>query len=42
MVVKVRAAIMVVRVKGMEPTGISHIRVFTLFFGLQPLRRKGF
>jgi len=24
----------VVRVKGMEPTGILHIRVFPLFFGL--------
>ena len=34
MVVKVGAAIMVVRVKGMKPTGILHIRVFVLFFGL--------
>lgn len=34
MVVKVGAAIMVVRVKGMEPTGILHIRIFPLFFGL--------
>ncbi len=34
MVVKVGAAIVVVRVKGMEPTGILHIRVFPLFFGL--------
>ena len=34
MVVKIRAAIVVVRVKGMEPAGVSHIRVFTLFFGL--------
>ena len=34
MVVKVGAAIVVVSVKGMEPAGISHIRVFTLFFGL--------
>lgn len=42
MVVKVGAAIMVVRVKGMEPAGVSHIRVFALFFGLQPLRRNAF
>lgn len=34
MVVKVGAAIMVVRVKGMEPAGVLHIRVFPLFFGL--------
>lgn len=34
MVVKVGAAIVVVRVKGMEPTSILHIRVFPLFFGL--------
>ena len=34
MAVEVGAAIMVVRIKGMEPTGISHIRVFALFFGL--------
>ena len=34
MVVKVGASIVVVRVKGMEPTGVSHIRIFTLFFGL--------
>lgn len=34
MVVKVGAAIMVVRVKGMEPTDILHIRIFPLFFGL--------
>lgn len=34
MVVKVGVAIVVVRVKGMEPTGILHIRVFPLFFGL--------
>ena len=34
MVVKIGAAIVVVRVKGMEPTGILHIRVFPLFFGL--------
>ncbi len=34
MVVEVRAAIVVVRVKGMEPAGISHIRFFPLFFGL--------
>lgn len=34
MVVKVGAAIMVVRVKGMEPTAISYIHVFALFFGL--------
>ena len=34
MVVKIRAAIVAVRVKGMEPTGILHIRVFPLFFGL--------
>ena len=34
MVVKVGTAIVVVRIKGMEPTGISHIRVFSLFFGL--------
>ena len=34
MVVKVGAAIVAVRVKGMEPTGILHIHVFALFFGL--------
>lgn len=34
MVVQVGAAIMVVRVKGMKPAGISYIRVFVLFFGL--------
>lgn len=34
MVVKVGAAIVVVRVKGMKPAGISHIHVFALFFGL--------
>ena len=34
MVVKVGAAIVVVRVKGMEAAGISHIRVFALFFDL--------
>lgn len=34
MVVEVRASIVVVRVKGMKPAGISHIRVFVLFFGL--------
>ena len=34
MVVKVGAAIVVVRVKGMEPAGFLHIRVFPLFFGL--------
>ena len=34
MVVEVRASIVVVRVKGMEPTGILHIRVSPLFFGL--------
>lgn len=34
MVVKIGAAIVVVRVKGMEPIGILHIRVFPLFFGL--------
>lgn len=34
MVVKVGAAIVVVRVKEMEPAGISHIRVFALFFDL--------
>ena len=34
MVVQVGAAIMVVRIKGMEPAVISHIRVFSLFFGL--------
>ena len=34
MEVEVRSAIMVIRVKGMEPAGISHIRVFVLFFGL--------
>ena len=34
MVVKVGAAIVVVRVKGMEPADILHIRVFPLFFGL--------
>ena len=33
---------MVVRVKGMEPAGVSHSRVFALFFGLQPLRRNAF
>lgn len=34
MVVEVRASIVVVRVKGMKPAGISHIRVFVLFFDL--------
>lgn len=34
MVVEIRAAIMVIRVKGMEPPGISHIRIFPIFFGL--------
>ena len=34
MVVKVGAAIVVVRDKGMEPTGILHIRIFPLFFSL--------
>ena len=34
MVVEVGAAIVVVRVKGMEPAGISYIRIFSLFFGL--------
>ena len=34
MVVEVRASIVVVRVKGMEPAGISYIRIFSLFFGL--------
>ena len=34
MVVQVRAAIVVARIKGMKPAGISHIRVFVLFFGL--------
>lgn len=36
MVVKVGAAIVVVRVKGMEPTGILHIRVFPLFSACNP------
>ena len=34
MVVKVGAARVVVRVKGMEQTRMLHIRVFPLFFGL--------
>ena len=39
MVVKVGAVKVVIRVKGMEPTGILHICVFPLFFGLYPLQR---
>ena len=34
MVVEIRSAIMVIRIKGMEPADISHIRIFPLFFGL--------
>lgn len=36
MVVKVGASIVVVRVKGMKPAGISHIRVFVLFSACNP------
>ena len=42
MVVKVRAAIMIVRVKGMEPADISHIRVFTLFSACNPCGARVF
>ena len=42
MVVKVGASIMVVCVKGMEPTGILHIRVFALFLRPVTIAAQGF